>query len=445
MLLPSDTPTVGPIILQALAFLFVAIFTHKAESIGANLSKILNVVALALIFLPIIKIISQEIEKPKDNWTAASVGDGIKAPIETRPNIIHIVLDGYTRSDVLKKLYGYDNSDFEKSLRDFGFVIADKTIAPFSETIFSMNSIFEMNYINDPPSKFLKGKTAEEVRRNLEHNLKRPLVVKFLRSMGYETIAVESIYQAILPDSPKHIIFQAKKQFQLSYFEKEVFQYTPISIIIDKFSIVDDTYGKVKFQLAKHDFNEFKSPYFVYNHILAPHPPFNIDSNGRYQLDSLGIRDGVHRELDGQRNYLQYRIGYIEKLKFTNQAILDKIFHLQQHIANPKIIIIHSDHGGALYLDQENKANTCLKERFSSFLAIYSSDVDLSDAITNQINLVNLYRTIFTRVFGQNYSPLESRSYFVPWSNPERLEAVGEVELNSYGPMCTEPSLGLPN
>ena len=54
------------------------------------------------------------------------------------------------------------------------------------------------------------------------------------------------------------------------------------------------------------------------------------------------------------------------KLRYTNEAILDKLQHLVSGVPDPKIIVVHSDHGGGLYLDQESKTNTCLRERFSA-------------------------------------------------------------------------------
>ena len=62
------------------------------------------------------------------------------------PNIIHIVLDGYSRADVLQELYDFDNAEFLNSLRALGFTIVDDATVPYGQTLLTMNSVLRARF-----------------------------------------------------------------------------------------------------------------------------------------------------------------------------------------------------------------------------------------------------------------------------------------------------------
>jgi hypothetical protein len=72
------------------------------------------------------------------------------------PDIYYIILDGYGRSDVLKK-YGYDNSDFLNSLRDLGFYVADCAQSNYAQTKLSLTSSLNFNYVDALDKRFAAG------------------------------------------------------------------------------------------------------------------------------------------------------------------------------------------------------------------------------------------------------------------------------------------------
>jgi hypothetical protein len=90
-----------------------------------------------------------------------------------------------------------------------------------------------------------------------------------------------------------------------------------------------------------------------------------------------------------------------------------------------------------MLLDTEAKSRTCLKERMSAFLAVYSSDRTLVKDFPDRINLVNLYRVLLSKAFGADTPPLPARSYFSPWTDPAAFEEVSKAEMESFGPACS--------
>lgn len=434
--MPIATPSIGALVLLTCGFLFFLILIFKTRQIGTNTTKILNAFALAFFILPVQKITAAEFDPRTNFHIQATATSPIKTPAAIRPSVIHIVLDGYSRADVLNYLYGYDNSDFLESLRKLGFVIANRATAPYNQTLLSMNAIFAMEYINERLSKLPIKTTAKQLRVALHWGLQNSTVLEAFRSMGYPIIVIEGIYWGVEIENADVVISSTQTGLEISNFETVLLRFTPINKIIQELEVTEQTYTKIKFELKYADFNKFKQPFFVYNHIIAPHPPFNINRYGVFQPSSLGIADGSHRERDPQLRYKNYRTGYLEKLRFTNRAILEKVRRLQKEIPDPKIIVIHGDHGSGLFLDFESEDKTCLKERFATLVAVYSSDDKLTDAISDQINLVNLYRYIFTHAFGWEHPPLPSRNYFATWDNPENLSPISPREISTFGPTC---------
>jgi hypothetical protein len=45
-----------------------------------------------------------------------------------------------------------------------------------------------------------------------------------------------------------------------------------------------------------HGLSCLTPPYFLYNHIIAPHPPLNMTDDGALSADTFGMGDGYERE-----------------------------------------------------------------------------------------------------------------------------------------------------
>lgn len=437
-LLPIYSAGSGALVVLATVWLGAALLAFKTQKPWPSASKILNGFMAAMLLIPAAKIADLQFGDVVGS-KAAAIEYRRPAAESARPNIIHIVLDGYSRADVLKELYGWDNSDFIRSLRDLGFVVPAHITTAYSQTLLSMNSIFSLNYINDRVSALAENNTDEELRLALNQDLQNSRLLQSLKSLKYTLIDVESLYQGVHLENADHLIWARDESLGLSYFEKTLIDFTPIGRIIERLAVNDAMYTRVRFSLADHDYSKFKRPFFVYNHILAPHPPFNIAADGQVRPDSFRMGDGSHRLEIKPRWYEDYRKGYLAKLSYTNKAILAKVRHLIANVPDPKIIVVHSDHGGGLMLDKDNKARTCLKERMSAFLAVYSSGDFLASEIPDRMNLVNLYRVLLRNGFGADLPLLPSHSYFAAWEEPQRFEPVSTAELETFGPTCTRP------
>jgi len=66
---------------------------------------------------------------------------------ENHLNVYYIVPDLYMRSDRVKKILGYDNSNFTAKLIKQGFQIADQSYSNYPTTFLSVSSALAMDYV----------------------------------------------------------------------------------------------------------------------------------------------------------------------------------------------------------------------------------------------------------------------------------------------------------
>ena len=71
--------------------------------------------------------------------TGSSQGD--------RPDVYYIILDGYSRADVIKNDLGYDNTPFLDQLRGLGFVIGSCSRSNYDATHTSITSSLNMEML----------------------------------------------------------------------------------------------------------------------------------------------------------------------------------------------------------------------------------------------------------------------------------------------------------
>ena len=64
------------------------------------------------------------------------------------PDIYLILVDGHTRSDVLRDAYGLENADFTGRLEEMGFWVADCSTSNYPSTYFSTASMFGLDYLH---------------------------------------------------------------------------------------------------------------------------------------------------------------------------------------------------------------------------------------------------------------------------------------------------------
>ncbi len=371
-----------------------------------------------------------------DKLYAALPAPPTATPRPGLPTIVHIVLDGYSRADVLRDLYGFDNTPFLEALKQRGFRIADKARTPFNQTLFVMNAVFSLGASTAAPSEIV-GEDPAKIRALLSGGVERGGVARILRALGYEMQSTPSTYLPLQwsdvvdasGDPVSHFALPGTYllTFDLlrSFPPLRTLSQTLLGPSIDIDAI---NYRNLK-EVPKRRFQVPEDrPAFIYQHILAPHPPFNITADGRRRplarVDAT-LNDGFHFIRGREARRARYREGYVEKLRYINGAVLEQIDGLKRSLSGPLVIVLHGDHGGGLHMYQNNLALTCLSERYSPLLAVYATDERISAAVTSDFDLVNIYRVILGSVLNADLPTLPTNSTYVSWTleNAVRLRS----------------------
>jgi len=359
------------------------------------------------------------------------------------------VLDGYSRADVLREDYGYDNTPFLDALRRRGFRISDQAQAPYNQTLFVMGSIFSLAPVNELLATPIGDHSKNTMRRILARSVREGTVTSALERLGYELHSSPSTYLPLqLPDivgagdgSFPTDRLRIPGTYIFSYdllSESPVLNFLLTPLIGARFDAPAINYRQLKDLPDRRIPPRQKHPRFVYQHILAPHPPFNIAADGAAR-EVIGLRevldDGSHLIEGDETKRAHYREGYVEKLKYINNAILEHIDGVQKTLKGPMIIILHGDHGGGLHFDQEESTKTCASERYSPLFAVYATDRSVLSAFTPDFNIVNTYRAIFRAVLKVDLPDLPSKSQFVSWD----LDATETLSNAALVQQCPKP------
>jgi hypothetical protein len=306
-----------------------------------------------------------------------------------------------------------------------------------------MSSIFSMNYLDDYVEvlRSASPKLSRGVfRRRLSRHFWNSPVRRALAARGYRFVAIDTEYSPLRVGNADRMRVSPNLA-GLSYFERQHYGMTPFNAIYRRLRgggvrLTREAMRAV-YALGSHDHGDVEPPLLVYNHVVSPHPPFSLDREGRPRHQRPGgLEDGNHWLADDAEREARYREGYLEKLRYSNAALLVHVQGLIDDSPDPKVIIVHGDHGGGLFLDHTDSAASCLKERFATLLAVYSSGGGIAAALGDAVNLVNLYRILFNAELGSALPALPDRSYFVTWEAPWDFERVDPDRLADYDDNC---------
>jgi hypothetical protein len=258
-------------------------------------------------------------------------------------NVYWIVLDGYPRADVLKEFFDFDDTPFLNGLRGLDFVVYDHAVASFPETAFSISSTLSLGP--------LVGETGSPDRippiRDLALRVRgRNVVVSTMRAMGYRYIHFQNGYDDLTRCPLQNAVCirgNVGHRLQFDEFDIALLSKTPLidaialghsRLKIDETPFARGAVSDLTDRLS--DIQAYRGPFFLYAHILAPHPPI------RFRQD-CSIRPA---DIDLQRWDASDKPAFLEQLACVNREALDLVGKIVSH--DPQaIVLVQSDHGTA--------------------------------------------------------------------------------------------------
>jgi Sulfatase len=418
--------------------------TLSAATSVVNLASIMLIVPSCLTIgarLPAMITHSEKLSAARAGLTykrnSTTQGDEAQTPVDRQPaparvagsaqlpDIYYIILDAYGRADSLKTFYGYDNTPFIRALEQRGFYVAHHSRANYPLTSYCLPTSLNMRYLQD---LLREQEPPIDTRRMIDENA----VAAYLHGLGYHYVNIWTGTGATRVETAD-LELDNDSLTPPSSFEGQVFSLSVLDAAPQTQPIalgIAGAYDRHRAFIlsAFHNLNSVaKLPYpkFVFAHILAPHPPFVFDSDGRpvYPPYPYNEADGSKLLEMHKITRSQYRTGYISQLRYINGRVLQAIDAIIRQSSRPPVIIVQGDHGSRMNMDWSSERKTDLREPFSILNAYYVPArvrLHLYDSITP----VNSFRIVLTNLFGANYPPLPDRSFFFAPGQPLHFSEV---------------------
>ncbi|HTX90465.1 MAG TPA: sulfatase-like hydrolase/transferase [Anaerolineales bacterium] len=364
------------------------------------------------------------------------VGNKNDAPIQTsatqtpgaKPDIYYIILDAYGRSDILQGLYDFDNSSFIDQLKQDGFYVADASHSNYPQTLLSLASSLNMDYIDalDPPTR-----DPKHGRVWLTDEIHHSLVRQALAQQGYKLISFDNDWLTTIEDADYVYSFEhtelateIEDTSGFNKFETLYLSSTLGRIFFDLGWLKDRSdqeqylfhYQETRYIFDQlEDVHELPGSYFVFAHLIVPHPPFVFSSDGGFVQGTQPFFLGDGSAFAGTPE--EYVSGYRNQVAYVDDAVTKLVMDILANSDPAPIIIIQADHGPGSQLDWNSADNTNLDERFGILNAYYFPG-NLNNGLYPSISPVNSFRLVLDDYFGMNLPFLPDKSYFSTWDDP---------------------------
>jgi len=380
-------------------------------------TRALNIIALLLLLFPAWQIASYEISLLSGRGQPAAGApalENLRLPEgQPAPDVYFIIMDEYTRQDVLDATFDFDNTAFLDGLRELGFTVLDCSQSNYAQTELVMTSILNMDYI-DALGQFSSGSTDRTEIRNL---IKDSAVENAFRSLGYSMVAFETGFNFSEFTDAEVYYTTSGGQGRVSgmnVFEVMLLRSTAGLFLLDMATVlpdflVPDTSQPMDDKRTQILYNlevlprlpqEVASPKFVFVHILLPHPPFVFDAQGNAVNYPEQLDDAAYIE------------AYNQQIAFLNARMLPVLRAMIETSTTPPIIILQGDTG---------PGRVSHAGRMAILSAFYlPGGADLPAGLTP----VNNFRLVFDRYFGTQLGLLPDASYFSLYTAPFEFEEV---------------------
>ncbi len=407
-------------VVWVLLFILGWVWVKKSYRFFTEMRGIFNIASIILVSIPILKILSFEIapshttvdteNEETYELELVDVIDDSRAPeIDTLPDIYYIILDMYTRGDILKNELNFDNFSFLEDLEELGFYIASCSNSNYGSTVLSLGSSLNLKYFQDliqDDSTISPSKLGIFVKDNWLRNI--------LADYGYQIIAFESGFSPTEWDDAdryltphKRGIFDGLNPFESMFvrttvgiFLFEVRDYLPTSLV----AALDGAYyqhrERILFTLDEiENVPNIPGPKFVFVHILAPHNPFVFGRNGEPLRRNFFFTLNKDRDSD---TWDEFAPGYVDQVIFLNTRIKEIVTRILEVSDLSPIIIIQGDHGIPRLSEPA--------DRFAILNAYYLAGFPEAE-LYSSISPVNTFRLVLDTLFGTNLGFVEDKSY----------------------------------
>jgi hypothetical protein len=407
------------------------LLVRRIKPLAPSSVVVLNSIMLFLMLFNIIPIAGYAIQKGsalRREAQSSMPAEMSNGGTEALADIYYIVLDAYSRQDLLLELMDYDNSAFINGLRERGFYVADCANSNYGGTVLSMTSALNYSYLEDisPDEDISHSQTVNLVNNRIRSDLKA-YGYQFVTSRAFSSendIPNADIYLNVTTDSGMqdriaqsqfaHLYLETtliRAPIELYYLDPERFDILPGWLVLS--DVDDDTFGysaywyyQTKYVFDSIEkFPQMEGNYFVYAHINAPHGPYVFDEFGNYRYNE-----------DPEKNLSNYK----DTVTYLNKRVLEVVDNLIEDSDVPPLIILQSDHAAHVIATAYDKVKI-----LSAFYFPPEMQANLYDTITP----VNTFRLILRDYFHQEIDLLPDKAFVKVLNDHEYYPSACDMSL----------------
>jgi len=389
-----------------------------------GLTVVANLFFLILCASPCLGIARFELARPaavvrRPHLEALSVN--ATQSLAALPDVYLFVLDGYGRADVLRELYGYDDT-LVRRLRAAGFYVADLGSSNYAQTALSLASSLNLDYVPALTDQIASDSAS---RRPLMSLIRENLTFRTFSRAGYRIVTFASEYGMVRFDGADQ---ECRPWLYLTDFEYSLYDASALPRLS---MLAGLSRAWLPHQIRRHyvwwTLDRLSKPVtasdgrptLVFVHLMLPHPPFTFRADGTYTWTNLpaGLFDGDHWRTVQRQSDEGYEAGYLGNIRFLDGQFAPIIETILARASRPTAILIQGDHGPGARLAWNDPSASNMKERLGILLAMRLPDGD-SAALYPTITPVNATRVLLNRVLGTSLPLLDDRSWFSTWPRP---------------------------
>jgi hypothetical protein len=330
------------------------------------------------------------------------------APAPAR-DVYLILLDEYANDAVLRDVLGFDNRQFEDSLRALGFHIPAASGSNYTQTILSLPSLLNAAHVWRVERELPPGSNDPSL---VNHLLARSRVARFFQSHGYRYVFFPSGWWSSTQTSPiaDSVVrvwrgFDLDRELSHTEFRRAVMRTTLLRYAKPEDPFDGEFVRRTLDGVAQLPADS--APTFAFAHVLNPHWPFVFDRDCRRPPADLGVRDR--------------RAAYVGQLQCLNGLVLAAVTKILRDSDLPPVILLQGDHGTAILHGGARSAEQVTArsawERFGAFGAYYlpgSRAPEMGDSIT----VVNVLGQVLRGYFGADLPPEPDDHYMSIEASP---------------------------
>ncbi len=319
------------------------------------------------------------------------------------PNIYLLVLDGYAKSENLKKYWNFDNSPFVDSLTKQGFFNIKNSKSAYPYTIETISSIFNLGKIETVYEGGKQHDDDKEVENELllQEKMSSPNgnLLSTLRTKGYD--------------------FKNLSLFYYEGYENPFNSYNNLLNFYKEMSILDPLlkyYGAMSSKETTEQFemldqiaanSQHEKPFFLYLHSMKTHSPFFLDENGNFSYsiknNNFSIQEWWQYFENNDKSkpidkailarYEVWKKAYLNHIRSSTRETIASISVILKNDPTA-IICLMSDHGFR-HLN-ENDAKINFQEKYENIEFVYFPDKNYQN-LNDSLNSTEIIKRILEK------------------------------------------------